>query len=262
MKTTMLFLAAALTLYSCGKDNRSVRQDGILTTSISGKATRKIKETSYRHIQSMNAYDSMGRLHNLILDSLRKFIRKTQDVSLLDERHYIAYYFKKYMHIDVRASLESLPPSKTVNIIKNYESVIFSHQMAAPTRGYLHDIFDAVKATDSFNPDVIRQRILPIEAGILNDHSLPNGDKNMLLTTTAIVRHSAEYWLPKFKNAWQEGQAMPFGFFKNLLTGAGVILADGCAAAYLYFTVRPINNWVSGAAWFSELGYWSMQHIL
>lgn len=254
MKRFILMAIGTILFFSCNKDTENHFAAAKGTTQSSADA----------HGFSFHKpgfYDSLGILHNQVLASFRKVSGQNNKQTPEHFRQFLSEYMRNKKHRTIN-SATNLPPEKVLDIIKHYLRNDFGTIKNPKVEAYLRSIFDQVKATESFDTVLYKEDMFLIENKIRKDKKLLPPDKNMLLATVAIARHSGCYWLDFYAN---QTETMPNGrikLFDKLVKAVGVTLADATAIAYDYFSNRPVDEWVEDAADFSELGYWSIEYIL
>lgn len=253
MKRMILTAIATIFFFSCNKNPGSP----------AGKTKAKIQSSSDAHDFSFHGtryYDSLGMLHNQILASFQKVSNGNRPRTPEHFRQFLS----KYMREKTGKTIElptNMPPEKVLEIIKRFLKGDFGTTDKPEVESYLQGIFDRVTATNSFDTVLYKQHFLELENQIRTDKCLCFSDKNMLLATAAIARHSGCYWLNFYENQNANSQNSRLGVFKKLLKAIGVTLADATGVAYNYFSNKPMDEWVENAAWFSEVGYWSIDHL-
>lgn len=245
---------AALLFFSCNKEveNHYTAAKGTTQSSV---------DTHDFSLHKPRFYDSLGILHNQILANFHKIFGKNNPGTPNHFRQFLSEYMREKKDEKIVAPI-NLPPEKALDIIKRYLKNDFGTIGNPEVEHCLRDIFNTVKETRNFDTILYKQRLFRLEKQIKLDEKLRPDEKNMLLATAAIARHSGCYWLDFYKNQDENLQNSRIGLFKKLLKAVGVTLADATAIAYDYFSDRPLNEWVENAAWFSELGYWSIDYLL
>jgi hypothetical protein len=253
MKSLFLIALITMALFSCNKGKNSY-------FTKDKKATIQPSEAQDFSFHNARYYDSLGILHNQILASFQKVSGKESRQTPEDFLRFLSDYMsnKKSKMI---GQPNNLPSEKVLDIIKRYLKKDFGTIDNPEVEHYLRTIFDRVTATKNFNTVLYSQRIQELENQIRIDKSLCPPDKNMLLATASISRHSGCYWLDFYANQNENFQNSRLGILKKLLKAIGVTLADATGVAYDYFSNQPVDEWAENAAWFSEVGYWSIDHL-
>lgn len=253
MKRFILMAIAAIFLLSCNKEagNPFDSPKGTIQSS---------PDANDFSIHEIRYYDSLGILHNQILASFQKVSGPNNRQTPENFRQFVSEYMKDKEHHAINSATD-LPSQKVLEIIKHYLRNDFGTIKNPAVETCLKSIFDEVKATKSFDTVQYKEGMFMLENKIREDKKLRPLDKDMLLATTAIARHSGCYWLDFYANQTEKIQTGRIKIFDKLVKAVGVTLADATAIAYEYFSNRPVDGWVEDAAWFSEIGYWSIDHL-
>lgn len=254
MKRFILMAVAAILFFSCNKEAENPFAEAKETTQSSVDAY----DFSFH---KPGFYDSLGILHNQILASFQKVSGQNNKQNPEHFRQFLSEYMRNKKHSTIN-SATNLPPEKVLDVIKRYLKNDFGTIENPEMEACLRSIFDQVKATESFDTVLYKEGMILIENKIREDKKLLPPDKNMLLATAAVARHSGCYWLDFYANQTEKITYGRIKLFDKLIKAVGVTLADATAVAYDYFSNRPVDEWVEDAADFSELGYWSIEYVL
>lgn len=253
MKRITLMAIATTLFFSCHKEAENHSAKSKVTTQPSTDAN----DFSFHRPRF---YDSMGMLHNQILAAFQKVYNRENQQTPENFQHFLSDYMSDKQS-KMSEQPNHLPSEEVLNIIKRYLKKDFGTIENPEVEHYLRTIFDRITVTNSFDTALYSQRIQELENQIRIDKSLRPPDKNMLLATTSVARHSGCWWLDFYESQNENFQNSRLGILKKLLKAIGITLADATGIAYDYFSNRPVNEWTENAAWFSEVGYWSIDHL-
>lgn len=249
MKTIWTHLAIGLLLLagSCKRDNSTKPISTITAVS---------KPTAIAHAPLTddpayltNPYDSLGKRHNELLDSLRQYARQTGDTSAAGAGKYLSGYFLKYQGIRLKPSFD---PHLGQAIVKDYHPYFFQPGFSAEGQRLVRQMMatlDAVK--DPYHFTAYKERMIAVEDQALKG-KLPEQERDYILVAGAILRYSGYYWMHDLQNT----PAQTDSFFRKLAGLIVGIAADGSVAAISFMTFRA-NLLLEAVDWSYICGYYT-----
>ncbi|GEM_PF-722888 len=254
-KIKLIFLVTALALGSCDKSNQDF-------TDSEKSGSQPSPVVMSRHQLSVaanpsNPYDSIGILHNLFLDTLRKYVSQTGDTSRTGKGAYLQQVARAYRGISFQPTDN---PESEVNICTDYKSVLLNQPVSVDCKAILHrlvEVLDGVQSANAFNS--YANKIKAIELEVMNAGFMQR-EEQFLLTVSSVMRHSGYYWMEAFNNG---GVAHPMGLGKFLRKIAGLLAligADATTAGYHYLKNSPYDHLILESAWMSEVCQYYTAH--
>jgi hypothetical protein len=179
----------------------------------------------------MNPYDSVGVLHNIALDALRKYVKTTNDTTRAGK----AIYLNRFFHANYGRQVKHVDyPNEKLGCL-NYKAIMLQQKVSPEAMGFFKELsrtLDSIKDTEHYGS--FKLRIVATENNILNA-TLPENEKRNLLVTASVLRYSGYYWM----NAFSDGSVQPAAGTDGILRKiAGVIAgigSDATVVAYCYF---------------------------
>lgn len=245
-------LAAALSFGACKKSSHP--------SNVSNPPVSNAINATFSHQVSVagnpaNPYDSIGILHNIILDSLRNYVVRTNDTSRIGKSAYLNKFLKGYRGINF---MPAYNPELEFNICTNYKSVLLNVPFSAEGKAMLQriaNVLEQIQSTQEFSN--YAGQIKAIEQEILAGRLFPK-EKNYLLIVSSVLRHSGYYWMEEFNNGNVSQTMGLFGFLRKVAGVIAAIGADATTAGYHYFKNSPYDHLVVESAWMSGIcGYYT-----
>ncbi|UOE51310.1 hypothetical protein MTO98_09490 [Mucilaginibacter sp. SMC90] len=249
MKRKWMILTACtmVVLAGCSKENVSPLK--VASSSVTAQNLRFVDPAA----NAANPVDSIGRLHNLILDSLRHYYKRTGDTTWAGNSRYLSDYFKKYRGVTVK---QFHNPALLQAVCKDYKAVFMSAPLTDASLKFMGMFADALaQINDLDHYSVFKGRIMDAEAMILKA-DIPESERTKLLMTASVLRYSGYYWMGAFANGSVTQHPVPDGFFRKV---AGVIVGIAADASVLAFNyIFGYDNILDGADTMSECcGYYT-----
>lgn len=141
-----------------------------------------------------NPYDSVGRIHNEVLEAVHQFIRTSGDTAMGSIKGFMVDYFRKYRNEDVAKALDRIPDHLAETVISDYRKVLFSKPWQPSTAAYLNQLLDTISGVTDISAVSLKKKIVLIEERVMADKSISFEDRRLLLSCTSLARHSAFYW--------------------------------------------------------------------
>jgi hypothetical protein len=255
MKTMMLSWAVSLIvlLTACNKESRNVpsrtisqNQEALITNRLNSPCANEA-----------NPFDYLGYLHNVVLDSLRQYVKTTKDTSRLGKAAFLNRYFKNTSDGEFKPFY--IPEEKTG--CTNYKAILLGQHVSITALEFLQALcktLDSIHDLDHYED--YKKQIEQAEAKIMGAE-LPDSERTNLLMTAAILRYSGYYWMNAFKNGsvQQHGSSQMASTDSFLRKIAGVIAgigADASVIAYCYMTgdIEILDKTVT---WSEVCGYYT-----
>ncbi|RZJ36593.1 MAG: hypothetical protein EOO51_00295 [Flavobacterium sp.] len=188
MKNSYLFLVAALVAASCTGPDESVSH-----SYSPGQYSRLSDTTS---VNANNPYDSFGELHDQVLDDfMAALVKPTDTAGILAGVESAANANSLFLAVKdstYQALTESQAKAILDNAAQSLADVIANASVGAKAKEALQTFsagFLGLTSTPEDYGDVY-DYIVAFEADVNHDSALSANDKRVILTTTAIVRHS------------------------------------------------------------------------
>lgn len=251
----LIILVTAVALGSCNKS----KYDTVERETSSSLPISMLMSNSQLNIAAnpANPYDSIGILHNMFLDSLRRYVSRTKDTTRTGKAAYLQHVARAYHGISFQPTGN---PEQEVNICTDYKSVLLNQQVSVDCKAILHrlvEVLDGVQSANAFNS--YANKIKAIELEVLNAGFMQR-EEHFLLTVSSVMRHSGYYWMEAFNNG---GVAHPMGLGKFLRKIAGLLAligADATTAGYHYLKNSPYDHLILESAWMSEVCQYYTAH--
>jgi len=254
-RLTLIWLLAIIGLSACNKNKQDENVPEKLRPHLSTTLIGRSQNFSLDPNNKANPYDSVGLLHNIILDSLRKYVLQFDDTSRGGKTAYLNSFLKRTRVIDFRPSYY---PELEQKICTDYKSVLLNGSFTAQTKATLERMVDILQNVESTNEfESYARKIKTIEKEIV-EGNLEAKEKKYLLTVSSVLRHSGYYWMEQFENENVTQKIEIFGFLRKiggLIAGIG---ADATTAGWHYLKNSPYDVLVGDSAWMSEIcGYYT-----
>lgn len=177
-----------------------------------------------------NPYDRAGAIHNKVLDTLIKYVIRTRDTTRAGKHAFLKNYFDKHYGAPIvltnSGQLENA-------IFTDYKSVLFSQKSSQRSKellGFMVGILESVKQIDDY-PNYKKQ-FVALEQ-LISSEKFPGNEKEMLLSTAALFRHSGYFWMDFFQN---NEKVESWGLLRKLAGMITGVAADATSWFYYGFT--------------------------
>lgn len=255
-KIKLIIIVAAVAFGSCRKSN----SDAVAREAGISPPPKMVMSSSQLTIAAnpANPYDSIGILHNMFLDALRRYVSRTKDTTRTGKAAYLRQVAKAYRGISFQPTYN---PEAEQNICTDYKSVLLNQPLSAGCKAMLRslvNVLECVPSATAFTSYL--NDIKGIEHEILKA-GFTQREEQFLLTVSSVLRYSGYYWMDTFNNG---GVAHPMGLGKFLRKVAGMLAligADATTAGYHYLKNSPYDHLILESAWMSEVcqyytAYW------
>lgn len=247
----VIAMATLLLLAGCSKSNQH-------PTGMNGQPNVEpaIKTFSYSAADNpYNPMDSVGKLHNILLDSLRKYVKRTNDTTHAGRGYYLSYLAKTFWNYDYIPTKNEALERK---ICIDYKSVMLVDTFSVQAKNFITQmisVLEGIESTKEFG--LYAQKIRSIEQNI-SSAGLPVVEQKYLFVVASLLRHSGYYWMDQFEQGYVTQKAGIFGFLRKVAGVIAGIAADATTAGYHYLKNSPIDHLVIESAWMSEVcGYYT-----
>lgn len=226
MKTKIIFFTALIALSITGcKHPEPLEQISTLGASELGSNIAINKAVA----NPANPFDIAGEIHNRGLQILYDHTVSTGDTTMSGKREVARKFFKDQFGVEVQG--ESVPKLQEM-ILKDYRLVHRSLKMSPLAHSFVDEMnhnIDGIKSPNEF--EEFKKKFIEIENQILRS-KLSSFERDCLLKTAAVMRHSAYFW---FNFANNNEKAMPMGLLRKIAGVITGIAADGTSALYFVF---------------------------
>jgi len=242
---TIIIPALALTLLSaCSKSDLHM----FARTSFSANnASLAFNEAA----NPANPYDSVGILHNKIVDAVLLRIAANGDTSLQAITAQVIAFAGSKMPAEAALSLSAATAIAIKNAPDNYAQLIEDTDLSNTAKGYLHTLIIIVKDTSAYhNPSsvypILYNRILGLESQVLSNQQLSSIDRRAVLEVSSVGRYSLFYWL---HNDQQYS-------LKKIIRAMATVCGDIGGAVEGYYTGDVVGTAADASSWW----YWNITY--
>ena len=143
--------------------------------------------------------DSVGRLHNILLESVWQYVQRSGDTTAVGKKNCIIKYFREHMGMDVRDSFRKSEAYRKDNPLTYGHALEQSH-FQERTRDLLRSLFEAIDRTEDLDLyPVLLEEIRQLEdAAVMS--SIPQAEKTAFRQVSSVARYSARFWKDKLTN--------------------------------------------------------------
>lgn len=181
----------------------------------------------------LNPYDSVGAWHNRILDSLKAYVLNGGDRSTDGKIRYVVQFTRRYLQADVARLVSKTVHQVVADSSSGYVAIIKSSGHARVVNDRILEMLQlmtSMRTTPEYG--LLKLRITGFEQSILQDRSLDERQKAVILMAASIARHSSRYWLGYERAILDMEPASGKGFWAWVAgafadVGAGVVAAAG-----------------------------------
>jgi hypothetical protein len=261
MKRTLLNFAAGamLLLSACNKDAQTGKTSETVQKVNTVKPTESLLVSQALATDPAanpgNPLDSVGQIHNQVLNVVWTYMQSTGDTSITGRRNQVILYFKKRYGIAIGDHLLESEARFKHDFPKGVITVPKGSYGAAG-ENYLNSMMATVHNINDLGAyGSFKENMMGIEKNILADRTIGITQQQQLLAVASIARYSASFWLQKANTPPAEGVNDTMGFFHNLVKALTVGLIDTCAGAGAAMDGLSIQEMVCEASDASSL--WS-----
>jgi hypothetical protein len=228
MKKRLMILAAGVTvmLAACNKEKQA-SQNVAPVKKMGAFSLSAINND--RAANPLNPYDSIGVIHNQVINVSCAYIQKTGDTSNTSIRNQVAGFFKIRYGTDINSRLmvtygqfkKEFPGGQYASAPKG----IFS----ATAESYLNRLLGTIQSIKDTNGyTTFKAAVVGIENMVIKDKNISADEQQHILMVGAVARYSMSYWLQLVNTG--NGESDPMGFFHNVWKAINVAAADTCGA--------------------------------
>lgn len=187
MKTTV-FIATALAILTaaCSKPNER-----------KSEAPAEPGKPEFRPVliaaNPKNPFDSAGIYHNLLLDSAQQYLEQHGKAPTKEVCTYMTKVFARYYSIDLER-FKKTGSSLFVDLKRNATDPTGGFKGSPKARGYATKLFQIVAVVKDNDFGGLKKQMINLESEIMNS-TLSKAEKELLLGTASVARHSAARWL-------------------------------------------------------------------
>jgi hypothetical protein len=230
MKTIMKFLAAGLIvlLAACGKEKGAV-----IPSLTEHKVSTAVlfAEKADRAANPSNPYDTIGRIHNLILQATSEYVHQSGDTSITGRRQQVIAFFKTHYGEDVEGRLLRMESLYKKDFPGGIVKAVPENMFSIPVQTYLNRIVTSagsITLTDGY--DAFKATIVNLEKEVATDKRLNPAEQQKIFMVASVARYSISYWLEKANNNAEGQEASTMGFFGKVWRAINIGMTDIGAA--------------------------------
>jgi len=194
-----------------------------------------------------NPFDYVGEIHNMGLQELFNYTVATGDTSRTGKRAVLRRFFKERFDVEPKGKTD---PRLEKVILKDYRLVHRSLKMSPLAHSFVENMnkcIDDIKSLNGFNE--FKDKFVDIELQISRS-ALSHFERDCLLKTAAVMRHSAYYW---FNFANNNDKAVTMGLLRKIAGIITGIAADGTSALYYAFVSATFFKMLEDSIEMSEM---------
>jgi hypothetical protein len=183
-----------------------------------------------------NPYDYIGVIHNVLLDSLRKYKERSRDTTHAGTVNYLRAYFKKEGSTTVPPVMDK---PTGIRIIQDYHPYMLRPEFSKETNAFTRSLMatlDGITGTENYG--AYKASIVRTELQIMDSPISPL-EKKYLLVTASVLRHSGHHWMKVFSSGLVQKKGL-LGFLRKL---AGVITGIAADATVVGWHVVKGSSW-------------------
>lgn len=199
-----------------------------------------------------NPYDRAGAIHNMGLKAVMDYVANTGDTTRSGKDAFLKDYFKAHFSV----SLSSNHSHKLeAAIFKDYKAVLYSGKISERGKellGFMVGILEGLKRIDNYPS--YKKQFVALEQIIASEHLLDK-EKEMLLSTASVFRHSGYYWMDFYQN---NETVETWGILRKIAGFITGVAADATSWFYYGFTSASFYERVEDTISMSECcGYYT-----
>jgi hypothetical protein len=225
----MKFLAVGLIvlLAACSKEKES----GIPSLTEHKVSTAVLfAEKADRAANPSNPYDTIGRIHNLILQATSAYVHQSGDTSITGRRQQVIAYFKTHYGEDVEGRLMQMESLYKKDFPGGKVKAVPENMFSISVRAYLYRIIISAGSINSIDGDAFKATIVNLEKEAATDKRLNPAEQQKIFMVASIARYSISYWLEKANNNADGQEASTMGFFGKVWRAINIGMTDIGAA--------------------------------
>jgi hypothetical protein len=228
MKKKLMILAAGITvmLAACNKEGK------VKSNVATVKETNRFALNSApndRAANPSNPYDSIGVIHNQVVDVTCTYIQKTGDKAIISIRNQVAGFFKARYGSDISHQLIDTYGRFTKKFPNRQFTIAPKGIFSVAAESYLNRVLGTIQSVkDASGYDTFKSAIVSIENLVIQDKNISANEQQHILMVSAVARYSMSYWLREVNTG--SGESDPMGFFHNVWKAINVAAADTCGA--------------------------------
>ncbi len=231
MKKMITTLAASLIvlLAACTKDAPSAN---VAKPQMVGAASLQQMAITDSIHNPLNPYDSIGLIHNQVLQVTWDYLQKSGDTTSNGKRKQVIQFFGKRYGRNITIPLSQMEHLYHQDYPSGIQKVSPQGIISPLLAGYLNQIVAMVKAIHQLSGyKVFKSSIVSLEQNIITDKQLTPLQKEKILMVSSIARYSIAFWMDKANRIGGHQDAATEGFFHWLLQAINCGLTDVGAAA-------------------------------
>ncbi len=221
----------AVTAVSCTNDSLNENSAATLkTTDASSKKTAELHPEN-----TANAYDIAGKIHNEILDAYLSFNFSDSTINSVSTKIDSISF--------LNGELENLPPHIPANLQEiqqiadspqlQLEQIIANSPMSNISKNCLSAFMASVPTLQNSDYQDIHQSIISFEASVTSNQQFTSEEKRIILTSSAITRHSLYYAKERKDKDWETSVGNRAGAVQGALCNAATAVSCSLKAGII-----------------------------
>jgi hypothetical protein len=145
--------------------------------------------------------------------------------------------------------------------LDNLSTIASGIQAGSNAKSYLNNFLNHIKNVlngSEISHSTMHNYIIALENTVLNDTTLVDRDRELVLATLSISRHSFHYWHTYQSNVNNVAKKNPYKWWQWAIIGAADIIGDAAGATVMDPT---LTTTIAGASAASGLGFLWMDHV-
>lgn len=223
MKRHILNLAAVIVMFAACKNEKQAVPVTTQPVSMAVLVSRISRPDPASN--PSNPLDSIGAIHNKVLEVTWDYVQATGDTNLIGRRNQVIRYFRQCYGIETGTRLlqaEAL-------FKKDYpagQMFVPKNRVAPSVENYMNQIIVKIhEMTDASAYPAFKTGMVSMEKIILTDRSLTVIQQQQVLAVASIARYSVSYWLEK-SNTIPPNDSLDKGLHHNFIISLGCSLVD------------------------------------
>jgi len=218
----ILAVGIIVILSACKKENgvQTVLVQKPLTQTVPLSASIKDRAANFQ-----NPYDSIGMVHNMVLQTVVGYQVKTGDTSVATTYKIVASFFRQRYGSDIGSQISKAEQNFMHDFPGMQVNSVPDAKLQPLTAAYINKIVTAIHdVKDSTAYGAFKSSIESVESAAINDKSLTVNEQQKVLIAASVARYSLSFWLAQTSAGNGKNDVM--GFFHNIWKAINCALAD------------------------------------
>ncbi len=222
MKT--LAVSLIVLLAACNKENQpAIHQQ----SPPQMKLARINASVSEQAANPSNPYDSIGSIHNKVLQKVCDYVDETGDTSISGRREQVNNYFKNRYGEDISKKLLEMESRSKKDFPGGMIKAVPQNMFSTVVESYLNRIINAVRSVKTMDGyQAFKATVVSIEKEVPADKRLSKAEQQKMFLAASIARYSVSFWMGKAAIKPEDQTLSTMGFFGNVWRAINVGLSD------------------------------------